>query len=579
MNLARNILCRSMLAAAALVQISAQGTGQTPSGQAPQTEEKPDGKTSKQEIVSHDVPAAFKVRVNMVFARVVVRDAKGQPVANLKKEDFQITDNGKPQAISSFSVESPTSQVSFLKTDSPDAGKEVAEAKATDLPRRFITLFFDDSHLSTQDVPLIRQAALKVLTTSTPGDRFSIFTTSGQVDQDFTTDHRRLEDALQRIVPRPLVQNSPSECPPMTLYEAHMIADVNDPDTLRMAVQDYVNCSGATNSPALVQLVESFAEQKLRLEEAELQRLYQSLHALIRRMSTTPGQRVIVMISPGFFVLPAMHQAGDLIDSATKANIVINAIDPRGLFVSSLYDASNPGPTSVLKQRFVLEEESQLHAVLAELADGTGGLFFHNRNDIDKGLLRFVEEPEVSYVLGFSPQNLKLDGKYHHLKVTLANQHGLALQARHGYYAPQHETDPVAAAREEVREAIFTSEELQGLSIDCQTQFFSNAQGAHMTVVTRLDAKGLKFRKADDRNNENLTISTAVFDENGHLLMGQEKLIDLSLKDATLDRVSRSGLTFKSTFDMQPGTFIVRVVVRDSEAEQMGATNRGVVIP
>jgi VWFA-related protein len=568
-----------MLMVAASLQVSSPGNGQTPPGQAAQTEQKQDDKASKQEIVSRDVPAAFKVRVNVVLSRVVVRDAKGQVVANLKKEDFQLTDNGKPQAISSFSVESPSSQVSLLKTDSPEVSKEGVGAKATELPRRFITLFFDDSHLSTQDVPLIRQAALKVLTASTPGDRFSIFTTSGQVDQDFTTDHAKLEDALQRIVPRPLVQNSPGECPPMSLYEAHMIVDVNDADTLRMAVQDYVNCSGATNSPALVQLVESFAGQKLSLEEAELQRLYQNLYTLIRRMSTAPGQRVIVMISPGFFVLPAMHQAGDLIDSATKANIVINAIDPRGLFVSSLYDASGPGTGSVLKQRFVMEEESQLHAVLAELADGTGGLFFHNRNDIDEGLRRFVEEPEVSYVLGFSPQNLKLDGKYHHLKVTLANQHGLTLQARHGYYAPRHETDPVQAAREEVRDAIFTSEELKGLSIDCQTQFFSGPQGAHMTVLTRLDGKGLKFRKAEDRNNENLTISTAIFDENGHLLMGQEKLIDLSLKDATLERVNQSGLTFKSTFDLQSGTFIVRVVVRDSEGEQMGATNRSVVIP
>jgi hypothetical protein len=224
--------------------------------------------------------------------------------------------------------------------------------------------------------------------------------------------------------------------------------------------------------------------------------------------------------------------------------------------------------------------EEQLHYVpLAELADGTGGVFFHDRNDIDQGLLHAAAEPEVSYVLGFTPQNLKLDGKYHNLKITLVNKEKWALQARHGYFAPRSEADPEATAKEEIRQAVFSQEEMHELPMECQTQFFKSDKGVRLSVVTHLETQGLKFRKAEDRNNDNLTISTAIFDENGTLLMGQQKILELSLRDTTLERVNKAGLSVKSSFDLQPGTFLVRVVVRDSEGAQMAAMNRGVVIP
>jgi hypothetical protein len=226
-----------------------------------------------------------------------------------------------------------------------------------------------------------------------------------------------------------------------------------------------------------------------------------------------------------------------------------------------------------------MTEETIQGDVLAEFADGTGGLFFHNRNDIDQGLLQAAAEPEVSYVLGFAPQNLKLDGKYHHLRVTPAGKQKWVLQARHGYFAPHGETDPEATAKEEIQQAVFSQEEMRELPIECQTQFFKSEKGVRLTVVTHLDTNGLKFRKAEDRNKDNLTISTAIFDENGNLLTGLQKTLDLSLQDATLERVNKGGLSVKSSFDLQAGTFLVRVVVRDSEGSQMAAMNRGVLIP
>lgn len=547
-----------------------------PQPAAPQSTENQDAKPND-EIVSHDTPATFRVRVNLVLVRTVVRDSNGKAVSNLKKEDFQLADNRKLQIISSFSVETAASHVPTVKMDSAEPTSAGTPVKAPELPQRFVTLFFDDLHLSTQDALLSRQAATKLFTNMGTGDRLSIFTTSGQMNQDFTADREKLDDALQRILPHPLLQNTSMDCPPMTFYEAYEIVDANDPSAMQVAVQDVVNCTGITQGAQ--NLAQAAAQRELSLGESQLQYTFQNLEALIRRMGALPGQRVIVMMSPGFFLTPSMQQSSEIIDRATKANIVINTIDARGLYTPAMFDAANSSALSPIKMQFALQEEAAQDDVLGELADGTGGVFFHNRNDIDQGLLQAAAEPEVSYVLGFTPQNLKLDGKYHHLKVTLANKQKWALQARHGYFAPKGESDPEATAKEEIHHAIFSQEELHELPIECQTQFFKTANAVRLSVVTHLETQGLKFRKAEDRNNDNLTISTAIFDENGNLLTGQQKIVYLKLKDATLERVNRAGFSVKSSFDLQPGTFLVRIVVRDSEGAQMAAMNRGVVIP
>jgi VWFA-related protein len=525
------------------------------------------------------------VRVNVVLVRVVVRDSNGKVIENLKKEDFQLADERKPQIISSFSVETPASHAPAVGPG--EATSEEASVKAADLPQRFVTLFFDDLHLSLQDAMFSRQATAKLFADMGARDRFAIFTTSGQVEQDFTADRGKLEEAVQRILPHSLAQKSAADCPPMTLYEAHMLIDVNDPDTIRVANQDLMNCSGNLGPGATPTgpgaIVAAVASMVLNLAEAEEQRTYQALEALIGRMSVLPGQRVIVMMSPGFFVLPSMHMPeGDVIDRATKENVVINTIDARGLWVSSAYDASNPATTasvSPVKTLYTMRDEETHFAPLADLADGTGGVFFHDRSDIDQGLLHAAAEPEVSYVLGFTPQNLKLDGKYHNLKVTLVNKQKWALQARHGYFAPHGEANPEAAAKEEIQQAVFSQEEMRELPIECHAQFFKGADGVHLTVVTHVGTEELKFRKVDGRNQDTLTITTGIFDQNGNMLAGLQRVLDMRLKDVTLERVNKTGLNVKLSFDLQPGTFLVRSVVRDSEGAQMGAANREVVIP
>jgi VWFA-related protein len=464
-------------------------------------------------------------------------------------------------------VETPPSRVLAVKMEKSEPTSDGTPVKAPDLPQRFVALFFDDLQLSVADATYCRQAARKVLGSLSEGDRCALFTTSGQVEQDFTADRTKLDQAIQRIMPT--LQDDTNDCAPPSLYLVNAIAELNDSIALAAAMKE---CGSESTTRAWARQIFLFGEYKVRREFA-------SLGAVIRRMSELPGQRTIVMVSPGFFVPSTIHESGDIIDRATKANIVISAIDARGLYTPPNIDASTnkllpPDLVEYLTAGYRVQNE-----VLGELADGTGGLFFHDRNDIDQGLVQAAAVPEVSYVLGFMPQNLKLDGKYHHLKVTLANKQKWALQARHGYFAPHGESDADATAKEEIQQAVFSQEELRELPMQCQTQFFRSNEGVHLSVVAHIETSGLRFRKAEDRNKNKLTVVTAVFDENGSLLAGLEKIIDMQIKDATLERVNKRGLSVKFSFDLQPGTFLVRVVVRDSEGAQMAALSRGVVIP
>jgi hypothetical protein len=264
----------------------------------------------------------------------------------------------------------------------------------------------------------------------------------------------------------------------------------------------------------------------------------------------------------------------------------ISTLNARGLYtVIPGGDASTPssagGPeVANIKARYDRESATAEEDVLEELADATGGRYFHNNNDLKAGFAQVAAAPEFVYVLGFSPQNLKLDGAYHKLKVTLTNSHGLDLQARRGYYAPKHLADPVEDAKREIKEALFSRDEMQDIPVELHMQFFKSSDvAATIAVLARLNVRNLRFRKANGRNNDNVTVLAGVFDRNGNYITGVEKTVELRLLDATLEKVSNSGITVRSNFDVAPGSYVIRLVVRDSEGQTMAARNGVVEIP
>ena len=434
-----------------------------------------------QEVSTQDTPATFKVRVNNVLVRVVVRDSHGKVVPNLKKEDFQLYDGRKLQAITSFAIENPRTHTVPLTTTPEPVGSsdaDPASVKAAALPQRFVSMVFDDMHMSMQDAVFVRDSATRFFSALAPSDRVSMNTTSGQLTQDFTDDHSLLERALLGIVPRPLSHHDATDCPDISYYQADLIANKNDTQALAVATEDTIQCAfnGDTRMQAAAQGQAQMMAQRVVSEgDSETEYAYRHLEAILRRMTSLPGQRVIVLVSPGFIMSKLQNDASDLVDRATRANVVINTIDARGLYVPDVMgDIANPPRDSLrtagYKSTYRVAAQSAQEDVLAEFADGTGGKFYHNRNDVDAAMREAGAAPEVSYVLGFSPQNLKFDGRFHTLKVGLTTKEKFNVQARHGYFAPRSASDPAQITKEEIQEALFSQEEILDIPVDLQTQ-------------------------------------------------------------------------------------------------------------
>jgi VWFA-related protein len=544
------------------------------------------------EVTTRDTAPTFKVRVNEVLVRVVVRDELGNVIPNLKKEDFQLFDNRKSQAITSFRMETPETNAvksQAITTENPDGGTPTVTPVPV-LPQRFVAVVFDDTDLVTTDAASVRYQAQRLFDGLPATDRVGVFTTSGQVTVDFTSDRMRLKDSLLRIVPRALTGSgtSTNECPSITFYQARQIVEYHDPTAMDVGERAFIVCTNASRPPppeVIEQVVRGKAESVLTSGEAQTDMVYRHIEDAMRRLAVMPGQRVMVFVSPGFILTLETREQGDLIDRANRSNIVINTIDARGLYVPNILgDISEPNMISAQDSgpaaNFRMAEQFEDGLILGELAEGTGGTFFHNRNDLDVGMQRAVGSPALSYVLGFSPQNLKLDGHFHTLKVSLSSKSKFVIQARKGYYAPHTAKDPAKQANEEIQEAIFSQEEMHDVPIELQTQFFKSSDTqAKLAVLTHVDTKSIQFRKDAGRSRDNLTFAAAIFDENGNFVTGGEKIIEMKLLDPTLTRMNQSGLTVKSSFDIKPGTYLVRMVVRDGEGSQMAAKNGAVTIP
>ena len=537
------------------------------------------------EVQTKEAPAKFTSRVNLVPVAVVVRDRQGHAVGTLTKEDFRVLDNGKPQVIARFSIEKPEAPT-VLEKDAGDlearvTGQPPTAAAPPTAADHFVAYLFDDIHASAEDLSRSRDAAANVMAaTMQPADRIAIYTTSGQITLEFTNDQSRLRDTLARLRPAPVTGGigHGMDCPDISYYMANLIANLNDSLAAAVALANYRACS---NNPYATQsMVTGFAETALHNGEHETRLNASVLVQVVRRLSTMPGQRSLVLASPGFFVtFDDQILITDIINRALRANVVINSLDIRGLWTPAGYDASSQtaqGGPQVLQRMSQYQQDAALadEDVMENLAHSTGGDWFHANNDLGAGFHQLAAAPEFIYLLAFTPESLKSDGKYHKLQVSLKEGKGLTLQARKGYYAPRRDTDAADQAKQEIEDAVFSRSVVKDIPIALHTQFFrTDNENANVSVVAQLDIRALPFRKEQGRNRDTLTIVSALFDINGNYITGTEKTLELRLTDATLQTKLDSGIRIKTSFDVKVGSYAVRVVARDSEGQIMASDN------
>jgi VWFA-related protein len=570
---------------------------------------------STPEINTRTSPVPLESHANLVPVRVVVHDANGHAVENLQKDDFQIKQDGKLQFITHFSMETPggsekqvargealplpTDPASSAISDSAaDASGKPAPAPpgALAMPSRFVALLFDDAHLDMGDLLRSKVAALRFIETSVkPNQRLAVYTVSGHHELDFTDDHAKIRAAIAALIADPVGAYDPAtqhDCLQITYYQADLIQNKNDQQAAAVANADAMACvaavpGGQGGQQQAASLVTSTVQEVLAAGEINTQYAVRRLTDVVRRVSALPGQRSIVLVSPGFLTSTFEFEVSELIDKANHSNIFINTLDARGVYtVDPIGDITQNAPvrasaaTAGMSLQYRLDEQRIQSEVLSDLAYSTGGFYFRNNNDLDAGFRTTAAEPDVSYLLAFVPSNLKNDGKFHTLSVKLTTKEKYTVQARRGFFAPKRGETPEQLAKQDIEDALFSQEEQQSVPIQLHLQYFkSDAQNAKLSVLTHVDLTHLGFEKSQGRNWDDLTIVAALFDRNGNFITGTEKTLELRLKDSTLERLNQTGVTLKTNFDVKPGGYLVRLVVRDSKAAQLSSRNGVVEIP
>jgi VWFA-related protein len=403
------------------------------------------GARQQQEKPIPNSAPVIRSNVSEVLVPVVVRNAQGHAVGTLKKDDFQLFDDGRQQVISGFTVvkrifETPGAAPPIF---TPDAA---AVAPRPPSPaQRFVVFLFDDLNLSADDLMRAQKAASKILEASLPDlDMAAVLSTSG-TNSGLTRDHAKLRQTILNLKVNNLYGHNGHDCPNVDYYQGDLIVDKNDPQALEAAVEDASTCANLDPSMIKVatQMAQQAAHRAVAMGEQDFRTTLSFLRTVVSKMGALPGQRVLILVSPGFLTpgTEAMTLKSKILDVAAQANLTISAIDARGLYTTQL-EASQQGAGSalaaLLRTQYLQASMTASENVMAELADGTGGTYFHNNNNLEAGLSNLLAGPEYLYLLAFSTANIKFNGAYHNLNVKV-NQNGVSVQARHGYFALEAE--------------------------------------------------------------------------------------------------------------------------------------------
>lgn len=542
-------------------------------------------------------PVVIRAQTNLVPLEVVVRHSDGTVIAKLPKDRFWLSDDGQPQTITTF-LEIDRSPE--LAGGSQPGLPAAAAVNAPALPRT-VALWFDDVNTQNRDLQQARNGALRFLRQARdPGDRIGVFTASGAVTLSFTRDSAALLKAVGaiRAHPRASEIGLRESCPRITPFEAYEIAVLRLPSAEQaaqaeacgpQASMDSTAGMGALN-PRVRTLpfgtggaITAQAEATWELTRIISQSTLDDLRAVLAALSTQPGKRILLMASSGFLTETLGNEEDDLVKSALHDQIVINALDAEGLYTEEaarpLGQESDAGILPLIT--FFYEFTSQLDAhqeaedVMVTLAQATGGLYFHNNNDLTLGFERLGLEPPVVYELAFSPAAMPPDGQFHTLDVKLTPPvKGAVIQARRGYFDPPPLT-AVAALQSAIDAAMRSTAGASGLPAQIKPEPGPGRIGVHIEV----DVARLPFIKRGGRERQLLIATAGLFTPAGQWVTGEQGILNLALDSRHYQQFRRTGLGSTLKLAAAPGTYRLRVVVGEAGAGKFSAYTRTVTIP
>jgi VWFA-related protein len=518
----------------------------------------------------------FKVQVDYVEVDVLVADARGNYVRDLKKDDFQIFEDGKPQSVTNFAL----IDIPIERAERPLFAKQAVEPDVRSNERPFdgrvYVMILDEAHTLPSNTAQVRRAAQKFIDEKLgANDLMAVVFARGIVGggesygQEFTSNKRLLNIAVQKFTgaaPRSATLNK---------------------------MQDYINTSGSRAAGA------GGPPQDMDRQEREFnaRAMLEEMTAVSDWFASVRGRKkTILLFSEGISydihdvfanggnnaASMIMSRMQDFIRSATKSNVSLYAIDPRGLMALSDGNielqglpAGDPNAAG-LNERGLQEENRLARESLQTFAEETGGFAVVNTNGFANAYDRIVQENSAYYVLAYYPPNPKRDGKFHKIEVRVTRP-GLTVRARRGYANPTGKI-PVPAKTvlsTELRDTLESPLPVSGLAMKV---FASPFKGVAPNASVLL---GVELRGRDITTDANSMLELAVFavDVKGKVKASNRETLAMNLKPDTKARVEQSAIRLLSRLNMPAGRYQLRIGARDQSGGALGSVLYDLEVP
>ena len=513
---------------------------------------------------------AIKVDASLVEAAVVVRNAKGEAVAGLRREDFEIRDEGKKRDIRSFAIETTARVAPGAAVATPGTAAAAPKAAASPKPRaRWIALLFDDLNSNAAQLISARIAAQRFLKEGLePADRVSVFTTYGRQIVPFTADLDQINAALSKLSPHPMKADA-TLCPSLSAYEAYLIANRIDSDVLEVKVEETRRCSSMppprqrrgqppNESDPIVQQVIQLANSVWEQTRFTSRNTLEAIRDIVDHMAQLSGDRLLICASGGFHSGTLEREQDELINRSLRAGVVIDSLDAKGLYVQDapVMGLGASARSVTMQQNLGTRPQESANDALAVLAYGTGGLFFHNNNDLTAGL-REMMAPETTYLIGFAPDAAP-DGKYHKLKARVSAAGHYDVQARPGYVAVAAAAKVEAPPRK-IDEAALATDSRTEPAATIGSAIQTAADGSRsFAAVLHIDLEHMTFREAFGIRNQRVVFIAILNDLQGNFVTATEYTINLALQQATYDKYAGGGFNATAILKAPKGKYRLR---------------------
>jgi VWFA-related protein len=571
---------RHFLAVILITQLGAASAPQQP--RTPITEPPPPPQqpaTQKQKPEDIDV---VRITTNLVQVDAVVTDKSGKVVTDLKPEEVQIFEDGKPQKITHFSYNVTESAVL-----TPPAKPATVDKNAPPVPpvtlkpeqvRRTMAIVVDDLGLSFESTYYVRRALKKFVDEQmVPGDLVAIVRTSGGMGalQQFTSDKRQLYAAIERV-------------------------------------KWYASGRGGVGAFAAIEppTPGQFGAE-IDAKNEELNQFREDLFAVgtlgavsyvVKGLRQLPGRKSVLLISDGFRIYNqedamrsylALQRLRRLIDEAGRASVVIYTMNATGLQTLGLTAADSTGGMSADQLETQLSNRRnaafETQQGLDFLAQQTGGIAIRNSNDLSGGIRRVMEDQKGYYLVGYRPDNATFDPKtgrrtFHKLLLKVTRPGKFNVRMRNGFLGVSDE-DKQPAPRtlaQQLVGALTSPFGATGVHLQLTSLFGNDARtGSFMRSMLHVDARDLTFTGQPNGWHKCVFDVLAItFGDNGVPVDQNGRTYTLTLPDELYKRALRDGLVYYVTVPIKkPGAYQLRMSLRDSSTERIGAASQFIEAP